>query len=208
MALRDHSLDERIIEAARAEFLDKGYSGASLRKIAERAGVTVGAIQVRYASKDALFASLLQPFLEAVEATFRAVKADYYGEAEGGLLAHLRQSMRQESEAILHLLFDHYGEALLLLHRSGGSSLEGYFDGIVARKIGESAAFFQAAGYDADGKLLGMLISLQFDGYRRILRDCPDRESARHYMNALMTYHFGGWAALFQENAQEGAHEV
>lgn len=208
MALRDHSLDERITDAARAEFLAKGYQGASLRKIAERAGVTVGAIQVRYASKDALFASLLQPFLEAVEATFRAVKADYYREAECGLLAHLRQSMRQESETILHLLFDHYEEALLLLHRSGGSSLEGYFDGIVARKIRESAAFFQAEGYDADGKLLGMLISLQFDGYRRILRDCPDRESARHYMNALMTYHFGGWAALFQENAQEGAHEV
>ena len=47
MALRDHSLDDRIIAAARKEFLEKGYAGASLRKIAERAGVTAGAIQTR-----------------------------------------------------------------------------------------------------------------------------------------------------------------
>lgn len=38
MALRDRSLDEKIIAAARDEFLEKGYMGASLRKIAERAG--------------------------------------------------------------------------------------------------------------------------------------------------------------------------
>ena len=56
MALRDHSLDDKITAAARKEFLDKGYTGASLRKIAEQAGVTVGAIQTRYKSKDELFA--------------------------------------------------------------------------------------------------------------------------------------------------------
>ena len=63
MALRDHSLDGRITAAAREEFLDKSYTGASLRKIAEKAGVTVGAIQTRCKTKDALFCSLLQPLL-------------------------------------------------------------------------------------------------------------------------------------------------
>ena len=48
MALRDHSLDSKITAAALKEFSDKGYMGASLRKIAERSGATVGAIQTRY----------------------------------------------------------------------------------------------------------------------------------------------------------------
>ena len=52
MALRDHSLDSKITAAALEEFSDKGYMGASLRKIAERSGATVGAIQTRYKSKD------------------------------------------------------------------------------------------------------------------------------------------------------------
>ena len=38
MARRNPALDGKIAEAARAEFLEKGYRGASLRQIAERAG--------------------------------------------------------------------------------------------------------------------------------------------------------------------------
>ena len=34
MAQRDYSLDEKIVTAARDEFSEKGYNGASLRKIA------------------------------------------------------------------------------------------------------------------------------------------------------------------------------
>lgn len=209
MALRDHSLDERIIEAARAEFLEKGYRGASLRKIAERAGVTVGAIQTRYASKEALFAGLLQPLLREIEALFQSTRADYDAGAEGDLLAGLKASMRHESAAILRLMFDHYEEAELLLLRSGGSRLERCFDGIVQSKIDESVGFFQRAGIPGiDEKLLGLLIAAQFDSYRRIVAECPDRERAEHCMHALMTYHFGGWAALFQEKTKEGEHEV
>lgn len=129
MALKDHSLDDKITAAAMKEFSAKGYNGASLRKIAEGAGVTVGAIQTRYRSKDELFASLLKPLLNDVNATFLSVKADYY---------------------------------------SG-----------------------------ADERLLGLIISAQFDSYRRIVIDCPDRESAEKYMSALITYHLGGWTALF-----------
>ena len=59
MALRDHSLDDRIITAAWEEFSEKGYTGASLRKIAETAGATVGAIQTRYRYMVELFGDLL-----------------------------------------------------------------------------------------------------------------------------------------------------
>ena len=68
MALRDHSLDDKITSAAMEEFSEKGYMGASLRKIAQKSGATVGAIQTRYRSKDELFASLLNPFLDDIEA--------------------------------------------------------------------------------------------------------------------------------------------
>lgn len=91
---------------------------------------------------------------------------------------------------ILHLIFDHYDEAVLLLYQSAGSSLEGFFDTLVARKIEESAAFFRSTGYaGVDEQLLGLVISVQFDSYRRIIASCRDRETAERYMNALMVYH-------------------
>ena len=49
-----------------------------------------------------------------------------------------------------------------------------------------------------DEKLLGLLISVQFDSYRRIVSECADRKTAENYMDALMTYHFGGWRAFFE----------
>ena len=120
MALRDHSLDDKITKAAMDEFLDKGYMHASLRQIAAKAGVTVGAIQNRYSSKDELFASLLKPLLEDIEAAFQAIRTDYYSGTGPNLLSCLQASMQHESEAILHLIFSHYSEAVLLLYRSAG----------------------------------------------------------------------------------------
>lgn len=142
MALRDHSLDDKITASAMQEFLKKGYMGASLRKIAERAGVTVGAIQTRYKSKDELFTCLLEPFLADIDAAFQSTRADYYSGTGADILEGLRNSMRHESAAILHLIFDHYDEAVLLMHRSAGSSLEHCFDMIVKNKIAESVSFF------------------------------------------------------------------
>ena len=207
MALRNHALDDRIIASAREEFLEKGFSGASLRKIAEKAGVTVGAIQTRYRSKDALFADLLKPFLEEIEALFQSTRAEYYAGADTDLPTDLKISMRHESTAILHLIFDHYEEAELLLCRSAGSGLERYFDGIVQKKIQESISFFRSAGYaDLDEKLLGLLISTQFDSYRRIVAGRADRGIAEKYMESLMIYHYGGWIAFFDsvKKSQEG----
>lgn len=199
MAHRDHSLDDKITAAAWCEFSEKGYTGASLRKIAEKAGVTVGAIQTRYKSKDDLFVCLLKPFLNNIEALFQDTKADYYSDAEATLLPGLNASMQHESAAILHLIFSHYEEAVLLLCRSAGSSLEHFFDGVVQRKIEESILFFRHAGYAAmDEKLPGLLISVQFDSYRRIVAECTDRKTAEKYMDALTVYHYGGWSAFFE----------
>lgn len=206
MALRDHSLDDKITIAAREEFSEKGYMGASLRKIAEKSGATVGAIQTRYKSKDELFKDLLKPFLNSVEAAFSNVRSDYYSDDDVDMLTHLRTSMLNESKMILHLIFDHYGEAVLLLYKSAGSSLEHYFDALVENKIKESILFFQNTGQLAvDEKLLRLLISLQFDSYRRIVIDFSDRQTAEKYMHSLMVYHFGGWAALFdtEKKSQE-----
>ena len=201
MALRDHSLDDKITNAAFKEFFQKGYRGASLRKIAEAAGVTVGAIQIRYKSKDDLFVSLLKPLLDDIKVVFDNTKADYFAETDTNILTKLKESMKNESAAIIRLIFNHYEQAVLLLCRSAGSSLEQYFDVMVQSKMKESIAFFRKAGpHLIDEKLLGFLIFAQFDGYRRIVNECPNREIAEKYMDALMTYHLGGWTALFSVN--------
>ena len=59
---------ERIQEAAMTEFLDKGFLGASLRQIVKNAGVTTGAFYGYFSSKEALFASIVEPHAKALMA--------------------------------------------------------------------------------------------------------------------------------------------
>jgi AcrR family transcriptional regulator len=51
-----------IIEAAYSVFLEKGYHGASMRQIAERAGVALGGIYNHFAGKEDIFAAVLDAY--------------------------------------------------------------------------------------------------------------------------------------------------
>ncbi|MDO4174601.1 MAG: TetR/AcrR family transcriptional regulator [Eubacteriales bacterium] len=55
MAKPDRSIDPRILESAKQEFLSLGFEKASLQRICERACVTTGALYKRYRSKEELF---------------------------------------------------------------------------------------------------------------------------------------------------------
>ena len=68
MALPDKTIDQRILNAAKEEFLEKGYMKASLRQICADAGVTTGALYNRYAGKDELFRAIVSPFVEELNA--------------------------------------------------------------------------------------------------------------------------------------------
>lgn len=210
MANKNHELDGKITDAAFSEFLEKGYRDASLRKIAEKAGVTVGAIRTRYKTKDELFCSLLEPLISEIETVFRSVKVEYLQMPAYDMVQHLEDSMKMESETILRLIFEHYDEAVLLLCRSAGSSMEGFFDKIVERKVCESEAFFKGLKEKYfDGNLLRLLISSQFHSYFQIVSGGYEKEAAEGYMNAAMRYHFGGWMALFNpENKSEGDNRL
>ena len=47
MAVADRSIDPRILESVRSEFLANGFETASLKSICEGAGVTTGALYKR-----------------------------------------------------------------------------------------------------------------------------------------------------------------
>jgi AcrR family transcriptional regulator len=61
-----------LLDAAAHEFVQRGFQGATVEAIAERAGFTRGAFYSNFSSKDELFAELLQ---ERVYTAYRAMAA-------------------------------------------------------------------------------------------------------------------------------------
>ena len=68
---------EKIQEAALAEFLDKGFQGASLRQIVKNAGVTTGAFYGYFSSKAALFNALVEPHAAALMGKFMEAQTSF-----------------------------------------------------------------------------------------------------------------------------------
>ena len=200
MANKNHSLDKGIESSAMAEFAEKGYEKASLRKIAEAAGVTIGAIYTRYKTKDILFCAMVKPLLDKIEESFESIKEDYFNETQENYIAGIKKAMNDESETILHLLFDDYQRAKLLLCKSGGSSLENFFDIIIQRKIDETVKFFEVMDIkNINRELIKLLINSQFHMYFQIISEGYSLEKAKKIMSDASVYSTGGWLALFEK---------
>lgn len=60
MSVADRSIDPRIMESAKEEFLRKGFLEASLQEICRNAGVTTGALYKRFRGKEELFSALVE----------------------------------------------------------------------------------------------------------------------------------------------------
>ena len=137
MANRDHSLDDGIIQAAYSEFLAYGFQKASLHKIAEKAGVTTGAIYTRYKNKDALFASLLQDFFETMQVLFAPIAEEYEKAKCSAQPDGILRAINAEEQVYFQLLTEHCNDCTLFFCRSGSKS--GTIGGILFAYLWESA---------------------------------------------------------------------
>jgi AcrR family transcriptional regulator len=66
MSKPDRSIDPRIIESAKIEFLANGFEKASLKTICDNAGITTGALYKRYKGKEDLFCAVVADTVEAL----------------------------------------------------------------------------------------------------------------------------------------------
>lgn len=200
MAVKNHALDEKLIEAARAEFLEKGFRGASLHKIVERAGITTGALYTRYKNKDALFCSLVREVLEAAGERMGQMQQSYTAAQASGDPKQILAVIRQEEAVYLDLLLDHREACILLFCRSAGSSLEAELNRMMDQKAAQTEAYFRSMakpGAEVEG--LSFIISSQLHFFRQILEKCGDREHTLRCMKTVTRYMNAGWEAIFEE---------
>ena len=66
MAVRDTSIDPRLLESARKQFREKGFLDAQLSDICKDAGITTGAIYNRYKGKEELFEAVVKDTVESM----------------------------------------------------------------------------------------------------------------------------------------------
>jgi AcrR family transcriptional regulator len=97
---------QRVLAAARDLFADQGYDAATIRQIAQRAGVSVGSVFTSFASKGQILSEVMQQRLDGL-----------YAELDG-VIPHLRGSTadRVRSMFAIHFAFEIRHVQLFLAH--------------------------------------------------------------------------------------------
>ena len=133
----------RIHQAARKEFRERGFHGASLRSIVKSLGMTTGAFYGYYKSKEDLFAALVEDHYRYLLDRFRQAQEEF---------AHLPYACQPEvlgdfSGAcmfdMLHYAYDHLEDCQLLLCCAEGTRFAGLVDEMVQIEIDATHNYFQ-----------------------------------------------------------------
>ena len=69
--IHDNETKTHLIQCAKKEFMDKGFAGASLRGICQKAGVTTGALYFFFQDKDDLFCEVVGNFMDRLNEILR-----------------------------------------------------------------------------------------------------------------------------------------
>ena len=200
MAVKDHTLDSKIVEAAKAEFMLHGFRKASLKKISERAGITTGALYTRYKNKDDLFCSLIADSFSGLKEKMTPLRTDYQAAQFSGSAEQILQVIRSEEKMFLDLLFDYYDECVLFFCKSDGSSIENALHGMMEKKSKETVAYLKSiAKVEIDYDGIEMIMTESAHYYRSILEKGYDKEKAVSCMETVYRFLEAGWKELFEK---------
>jgi AcrR family transcriptional regulator len=103
---------ERVLEVAADEFVERGYAGASLQAIANRAGLTRGAVYWNFKNKQELFLTLLDERIdEPARALMQLTETARADEATAAAVSEGLARLISNQAPLVMLLFEHWAAA-------------------------------------------------------------------------------------------------
>ncbi len=204
MAKSDRSLDPKILEAAREEFLSKGYEKASTNVICKKAGVTWGALKNRYAGKDGLFCALVRPVAEEFKKNLIEVNQSFHEQSHSEQEQNALQDVGNNNP-FLEYIYEHFDIFQLLLACAGGSSYENYMHELVEILEQSTIRFMEETGHkavinghEANERTIHILISSYLFGLFEPVMHKMEKAEAAIYIGELKYFFDVGWADILK----------
>ena len=193
----------KIREAAKQEFLEKGFQGASLRTIAKNAGVTTGALYGYFSNKEALFAALVEEHAAAVMGCFMQAQDDFERLTGEQQSEQMSEASKYCMEWCTDYMYDHYDAFKLILCCSEGTPYANFIHNMVEVEVESTFKFIDQMHRigkkinDIDPQVCHMIASGMFGSmFELIVHDIP-REKVHTYVRQLREFYTAGWTKLF-----------
>ncbi len=189
---------ELLIEAAKKEFLEKGYNKASLRNICTQAGVTTGALYFFFRNKEELFAEIVEGPLQGL----KELVADHFREDSANMsgldtFQDIDLDHSRESDMFMEYIYRYRDSFILILNSAENTVYENCVDEFV--DMLEKAVPMSMSGmkgYRCDPYMSHWMAHLTIDAFTNVIRHITDKEEAKRRMRPIMNYLVQGWVQL------------
>ena len=195
----------KIQQAALEEFSDKGFLGASLRQIVKNAGVTTGAFYGYFSSKEALFASIVEPHATAPMGRFMEAQIGFAELPEEEQPRHMGEASGDYVNWMVDYICEHREPVKLLLCRAEGTSYEHFIHNMVEVEVEYTLRYMDVlrrSGRNVptlNQSLCHIIASGMFNGLFEIaVHDMP-REQAIRDVAQFRNFYTAGWLELMKE---------
>lgn len=186
---------QKLIAAAKNEFLTNGYKGASLRRICANAGVTTGALYFFFGGKEDLFGAIIEkPMAEFQKLTAQSVEKEL---EDPGAFA-------ETEDSIIRFLLQYRDECVLVLDKAEGTRYAAFRGEWQKRLENIFGVFFaKYLNKPADPAIVHLIASMRMHGYQELLNGNYSEEHSHKLVKEMGVYADAGFSALIKELYKE-----
>lgn len=202
MAKQIEGVYERILECAKAEFLEKGYVDASLRTIAANAETSTNSIYVRFRDKEGLFCAIVEPAVNELMDMFRNVQETFHSFDSETQKQQMGKYSSNGMIGMIDYIYDHLDEFKLLLDASYGTKYQNFVEELVRVETEYTYKYMEVTGCFMEMEeavsrdFLHIVDTAYFEGIFEVIRHEMSREKAKQYVSMLGEYHHAGFQAI------------
>lgn len=192
---------QRVIDAARQEFLELGYEKASMRSIGKKAGMTQAALYRHFESKEDMFAKIVEPGINALNKCLEKHEKNSYAFFEDNIKDI--ESISNYNVKIFRNLLYHYRDEFILIFRCSRGTRFVNFLSIIVEKLKKSTFeamdYLKSKGYkvkDVSDDELSLFLRMYLTAITEPIAKGYTREKAMHLYHMAEAFFTPGWLAL------------
>ena len=197
----------KILRAAKQEFFVNGFADTNVRTIAEKAGVTTGALYNLFNNKDGIFEALVSgvfdEFLDIV-VHHDGFDAENFGMKTSDLSTIIELSQHRFLKMV-DFFYDNWDEMKLIVCCSKGSSYEHIFDKAIDVTERETLQWLKQDGVKMSRRIrffIHVMVTSHFENLKEIFYHNLKKSEAVEYILDFNVYHCAGWKQYWMEQVK------
>lgn len=195
---------EKIVKAAMQEFKEKGFEQASMKAVADAVGMTSAALYRHFESKQAMFAAMVQPAvdeLNAWEEKHVAYSYDVLEQETSEGMWNIENELN-DARVVLDVMYQNPEAFRLLICCSAGTPYESFVHDIIEQCVDEMMRFLKkckARGVsvrEIKRDEMHMLVSAYNTALLEPIVHGYDRADAERYLKTIVDFFTPGWRMI------------